>query len=69
MFQIVSARVPFPITCLAIRLLAAHQDAMFATVPRWYIQFGQKPTKDNVVLFGGLHQAPKNGGVSTPFTS
>ena len=26
--------------------------AMFATVPRLYMQLGQKPTKDNVVLLG-----------------
>ena len=29
----IANHVEFPITCLAIRLLAAHQDAMFATVP------------------------------------
>ena len=48
----IANHVEFPITCRAIRLLEAHQDAMFATVPRLYMQLGQKPTKDNVVLLG-----------------
>ena len=52
----------FPITCLANRLLAQVQNAMFATVPDLYSKFGQDPKKLTVPDCGMVHQAPKNGG-------